>query len=175
MTSKNLKYAIGRFSDYQDVEQAKDVLEIIDFPIHKISIITNQLNGNKVSDSRNILLPITRKEGAKVGGVLGSVEVGVITLTIGLAVLLVPGVGPVLAVESLLTAFLGSGAAAVAGGLYGALQGWLAPETLSKIRNQKFRQGDYIILMEATEEEVSVVKGILKHLNIREWQIYDAP
>lgn len=175
MASKNLKYVIGRFSDHQDVEQAQDVLTITGFPMHKISIVTHQFNGSKVSSSRDVLPPILRIEGAKMGGILGSIEVGVITLIIGLGALLVPGVGSALALESLLATFLGSGAAATAGGLYGALQGWLAPEKLSEIHNRRFKQGEYLILTEATEEEISVAKSILKHLNIQELQIYDAP
>lgn len=175
MASKNLKCAIGRFSDSQDIRQAQDVLKIMGFPMHKISVIIHPLNGNKDRDSRESLLPITRIEGAKVGGVLGSAEVGVMTLTIGLGALLVPGVGPALALESLLATFLGSGAAATLGGLYGALQGWLAPEKLSRIHNLRLSQGDYLVLTKATVEEVSVVKSVISHLDVQEWRVYNAP
>jgi len=175
MASKNLKYAIGRFSDHQDAEQAQNVLTIIGFPMHKISVISHHLNGNKVSSSRDILPPFTRMEGAKMGGLLGSVEVGVITMIIGLGALLVPGVGPALAFEALFATFLGSGAAATAGGLYGAFQGWLAPEKLSKIHNWSFQKGDCLVLTEATVEEVSVVKAVVSHLDVQEWRVYNAP
>lgn len=77
--------------------------------------------------------PTTRVEGAKAGAILGSVGVGLTTLTIGLGILCVPGIGPAIALDSILTAFLGSSIASAAGGLYGVLLGCLDPEKQVKL------------------------------------------
>jgi hypothetical protein len=126
MASKTLKRAIGLFSDRQSAEQALIELKSMGFPTNKISAIAKSSERNISADLHNTSQPsLTRAEGAKVGAVTGSAVGGLLTLVAGLGVLLIPGYGPALAVESLLATILGSGAAAAVTGLYGGLRGWL--------------------------------------------------
>lgn len=97
MNSNNLKQAIGILPNQEKVEQALLGLQGINFPMHQISVVTKNSNATKNSVDTANQLPITRVEGAKAGAILGSVVVGLTTLTIGLGVLLVPGMGPALA------------------------------------------------------------------------------
>jgi len=117
---------------------------------------------------------ITRAAGAQLGAILGSIRLGALALIVGLSSLLIPGIGQVLAVESLLATFAGSGIAATAGGLYGALQGWLVPEEQARIYNNRFNQGDYVIVMEAIENEIVIAEPVLKSWEILTWRVYDA-
>ncbi|MEG4347760.1 hypothetical protein QUB70_31450 [Microcoleus sp. A003_D6] len=134
MISQNFKHAIGLFYNRRDAKQVLVELKNIGFPMHKISAITKTSDTNGGLNNQGVQQPsMTRAEGAKAGAVLGSIGVGSLTLIVGLSSLLIPGVGQALAVESLLTTFLGSGIAATAGGLYGALQGWLVPEEQARI------------------------------------------
>ncbi|MBD1874238.1 hypothetical protein H6F75_12145 [Nodosilinea sp. FACHB-131] len=175
MTSYTMKRAIGTFSNRQNAEQALAELKKQGFPMHKLSMITKSSDDGNSLDSQNVKQPsMTRAEGAKTGAIAGGIGVGSLALIMGLASLLIPGIGQVLAVESLVTTFLGSGMAATAGGLYGALQGWLVPEEQARIRNDRFNTGDYLIIMEAIENEILSAEPVLKHWGIRTWRVYDA-
>lgn len=175
MTSHNLKHAIGIFSNRRDVEQALAELKNKGFPMHKLSVITKPSSDDNNLDHQSVQQPsITRAEGAKTGAIIGSMGVGSLALIVGLSSLLIPGIGQALAVESLLTTFLGSGIAATAGGLYGAFRGWLVPEEQAKSYNNRFKQGDYLIIMEAVENEILLAEPVLKHWEVRTWRVYDA-
>ncbi|HEY9762930.1 MAG TPA: hypothetical protein V6D07_10415 [Trichocoleus sp.] len=173
MNANNLKQAIGVFPNQKEVEQALLGLQSINFPMHQISVVTKNSNKTKDSINKSDQLPIARAEGAKAGAILGSVGVGLTTLTIGLGALLVPGVGPVLALDSILTTFLGSGVASAAGGLYGAFLGCLDPEKQVKLYRELFKQGDYLVIVEATENQILFVEAILRHCSLQSWQVYD--
>lgn len=175
MTSQTLKHAIGIFSNRQDAVQALGELKDMGFPMHKISLITKSSDIDDGLDNHGVQQPsITRTEAAKAGAVSGSVGVGSLTLIVGLTSLLIPGIGQALAVESLLTTFLGSGIAATAGGLYGALQGWLVPEDQARICSDRLNYGNYLVIIEAIEDEVLIAEPILKCWGIRTWCVYDA-
>ncbi|MFQ4136293.1 hypothetical protein PGN35_008220 [Nodosilinea sp. PGN35] len=173
--SANMKHAIGIFSKRQNAEQALAELKSQGFPMHKLSMITKSSDDNNSLDSQSVNQPsMTRAEGAKRGAIAGGMGVGSIALIIGLASLLIPSIGQVLAVESLLTTFLGSGIAATAGGLYGALQGWLMPEEQARIYRDRLNRGDCLIIMEAVENEILIAEPVLKRWGIRTWHVYDA-
>lgn len=134
MTSQNLKHATGIFYNRQNAEQTLSELKHMKFPTHKISVITKTSDTDESFDTQGVAQPsITRTAGAKAGAISGSIGVGSLALIVGISSLLIPGIGQALAVESLLTTFLGSGIAATAGGLYGALRGWLVPEEQARI------------------------------------------
>lgn len=173
--STNVKHAIGIFSNRQDAEQALAELKKQGFPMHKLSIITKSSDDDNSLDSQSAQQPsMTRAEGAKAGAIAGGIGVGSLALIVGLASLLIPGIGQVLAVESLVTTFLGSGLAATAGGLYGALQGWLVPEEQARIYSDRLNVGDYLIIMEAVEHEILSAEPVFKKWGIRTWRVYDA-
>lgn len=174
MVSHNVKHAIGIFSCREKAEQALIELRDRGFPMQKISVITKSSDSDNL-DNQGVQPPsITRAAGAKAGAILGSTGVGLLTLAVGVSVLLVPGVGPALAIESLLTVFLGSSTAATVGGLYGALQGWLVPDQQARIYNNRFNQGDYLVIIEAEEDEIRLAEPIFKYWGIQTWRVYDA-
>ncbi|MBD2040478.1 general stress protein [Microcoleus sp. FACHB-672] len=178
MTLHNLKQAIGIFSNHQDAEQAIAELKNKGFPMHKLSVITKFSRDDDSLDRhlnrQSVRQPsITRAEGAKTGAITGSMGVGSLALIFGLGSLIIPGIGQALAVESLLTTFFGSGIAATAGGLYGAVRGWLVPEEQAKNYNDRFNQGDYLIIMEAVENEILIAEPVLKYWGIQRWRVYD--
>ena len=171
MTSQNLKRASGLFTNHRNAEQALVELKSSGFPMHKISAIAKP-SDNIDFDSLGVQqILITRAAGAKTGAILGSTGLGLLALMAGLSSLLIPGIGQALAVESLLATFLGSGIAATAGGIYGALQGWLVPEEQVKIYNDRFSQGDYLIVMEAREKEILIAEPVLKRWEIQTWRV----
>ena len=174
MTSNNLKKAIGLFSNSRDAEQAIAELKNKGFPMHKLSVMTKATGDDDRLNHQAIQQPlITRAEGAKTGAMTGSIGVGSLTLIVGLGSLLIPGIGQALAIESLLATFFGSGIAATAGGFYGALQGWLVPEEQAKNYSNRLNQEDYLLIMEAVENEILIAEPVLKQWEIQMWRIYD--
>jgi hypothetical protein len=141
--------------------------------MHKISVIAKPSDNDDLDSLGVQKILITRAAGAQVGALLGSIRLGSLALIVGLSSLLIPGLGPAVAVESILATFFGSGIAATAGGLYGALQGWLVPEEQARIYNDRFNQGDYLIVMEARENELVIAEPVLKHWEILTCRVYD--
>jgi hypothetical protein len=175
MNYQNLKRASGLFTNHRNAKQALVELKSRGFPMHKISVIAKPSDNNDDLDSLGVQqILITRAAGAQVGAIYGSIRLGALALIVGLSSLLIPGIGQALAVESILATFFGSGIAATAGGLYGALQGWLVPEEQARIYNNRFNQGDYLIVMEAIENEIVIAEPVLKRWEILTWRVCDA-
>jgi hypothetical protein len=174
MNYQNLKRASGLFTNHRNAEQALVELKSRGFPMQKISVIAKPSDNDDLDSLGVQKILITRAAGAQVGAILGSLGLGSLALIVGLSSLLIPGIGPALAVESILATFFGSGIAATAGGLYGALQGWLVPEEQARIYNGRFNQGDYLIVMEARENEIVIAEAVLKRWEILTWRVCDA-
>ncbi|MBC1218608.1 hypothetical protein GNF10_09350 [Nostoc sp. UCD121] len=176
MASGQLQHAIGIFRDRQIALQALDELRSSGFPMNEISVITKTPKLNEQLDSSDTSeSTLTPAEGAKAGGLAGARAGGLLTLVAGFGILLIPGFGPALAAESVLATLLGSGASAAAGGLIGALRGWFLPEEAAKLYNDRVFQGNYLVTIESTEDNIHQAEPILKRFGIQEWRIFDIP
>jgi hypothetical protein len=95
-----------------------------------------------------------------------------------LGALAIPGIGPVMAGGALATALAttaaGGAIGAAAGGLTGALVGLGIPEERAKFYNDRVNHGDYLVMVDGTEDEIRRAEAILSRHGIREWGIFDA-
>ncbi|MEH1821812.1 MAG: hypothetical protein V7L31_22485 [Nostoc sp.] len=129
MNFSPVKNAAGIISTRQATTQVLDELRAIDFLMQKISVFSLDLEDEKLHKDTNAgKHPITPIEGAKAGAITGGTAGGFLAVTAGLGVLVIPGFGPALAVESVVSTLLAGGASAIFGSVYGAFQGWFAPE-----------------------------------------------
>jgi hypothetical protein len=175
MANGQLKHAIGTFSNRQSAEQALKELRDTGFPINKISVIAKNSDRDKQLGSDDTSeRTVTRAEGVGLGAAVGAAIGGLPALVGSLGVLFVPGVGPVLAAESILAALLGSGAIAATGGLIGALQGWFIPEEQARFYNDRVSQGDCLVTVESTEDDIRRAEPVLRRWGVQEWRIYNA-
>jgi len=178
MTSNQRKYGIGTFRNRQRAIQALNELKNTGFPMNKISVLTQYPTDGKqlgsAGRSGRSGLSLTHGEGAAAGAVVGSTIGGSLALVAGLGVLLVPGLGQALAVESLLVTLMGSGASAAAGGLIGAVRGWFLPEEPAIFHNHQVSQEVYLVTVRGTQNEIRRAKPILTRWGIQEWRVYDA-
>lgn len=173
MASNQLKHAIGTFPNRLSAEQALMELRDTGFPMNKISAIAKNSDGaQQLCGDDPSELNVTRSEGVALGAAAGAATGGLLTLAGGLGALFVPGIGLALAAESVLAVILGSGAAATAGGLIGALQGWFIPEEQAKFYNDRVSQGDYLVTVESTEDDIRRAEPVLRRWGIQEWRIY---
>lgn len=176
MASTQDKHAIGVFSSRDTAEQALKELKDTGFPLNKISVFTKDSGEGKELSSENLSkLTPTHSEGMKWGAKAGAATGGLLTLAGGIAALLVPGIGLVLAAESVLTVLIGTATVAGIGGLLGALEGWYIPQKQAALYNERVSQGDYLIALEGTDDDISQAETILSRWGIQEWRVFAAP
>ncbi|WP_138506468.1 hypothetical protein [Nostoc sp. PA-18-2419] len=173
MNFSPVKNAVGIISTRQAATQVLDELKAIDFPTEKISVFTLDSECEKLyKDTNADKHPMTPIEGAKAGAITGGTAGGFLALTAGLGVLVIPGFGPALAVESVVGTLLAGGASAMFGSVYGAFQGWFAPErqaTFPKLTTQE----EFVVKVEGTVDEIQQAESILRYWGVREWHVYE--
>lgn len=176
------KRAVGIFSSRRDVEDALHELKNSGFLMDKVSVVAkdadrhDEIAGVEVSDRIN---DSNADEGATTGAIAGGALGGLTGLLIGLGALAIPGVGPILfagaEATAIATTIAGGGIGAAAGGLTGALIGLGIPEQEAKVYHDQLSSGDYLVLVNGTEEEIQRTESILKAKGIHEWGVYNLP
>lgn len=177
----NQKRAIGVFSSRQEAEYALNELRDSSFNMDSVSVVAKDsdrgdwLAGANVSDS----VGNKADEGAKTGAVTGGALGGLTGLLVGLGALAIPGIGPVMlagaAATTIATTLSGGAIGAAAGGLVGALVGLGIPEEQAQIYNSRLSRGDYLVIVDGTDNEITRAEAILSNRGIQDWGIYDAP
>ena len=174
------KRAIGVFSHRTDAEAALTELRDSSFPMERVSVIAKDTHHHDQIAGVDLQSRADNKadEGAKAGAATGGVLGGLGGLLVGLGTLAIPGVGPIVlggaAATALATAVSGGAIGAVAGGLAGALVGLGIPEDRAKVYNDRLVKGDYLVMVDGTEDEVRRAETILRRRGIEEWGMYDA-
>jgi hypothetical protein len=96
-----------------------------------------------------------------------------------LGALAIPGIGPVLAGGALATALAttaaGGAIGAAAGGVTGALVGLGIPDDRARLYNDRVNRGDYLVMVDGTEDEIRRAEPILSRHGVQDWGIFDAP
>ncbi|WP_017317275.1 general stress protein [Mastigocladopsis repens] len=175
------KRAVGVFSSRHEAEHALTELRDAGFPMNKISIIAKDADrtGDIAGVETQERVGNKADEGAKAGAVTGATLGGITGLLVGLGTLAIPGVGPVLLAgeiaTTLATAAAGAGIGAAAGGLLGGLVGLGIPEERAKVYNERVSRGDYLVIVEGTDDEMRRAETILRNRGIQEFGIYSAP
>lgn len=171
--------AVGTFPNRQAAEDALNELRSSGFSMDKVSIIAKnadqeggQIAGKDVKSTQE-RGDTEAQEGAGIGATAGTVLGGVGGLLVGLEALLIPGVGPFLAAGTVATTLAGAGIGAAGGGLIGALTGLGIPEEQAQMYNERISQGDYLVIVDGSEEEIRRAESILNNRGISNWGIYD--
>lgn len=100
-------------------------------------------------------------EGAGAGATAGAVIGGIAGLLVGLGVLILPGIGAIVAAGPIGTTLAGAGIGAAAGGMIGALVGLGIPEKEAEYYAEGVRRGGFLIVVEAREDAADAVADIL--------------
>jgi hypothetical protein len=180
-TLSQQKRAVGVFSSRREAEQALSELRDAGFPMAKVSVIAKdagsggKLAGADMSDDVGNKADEGAATGAVTGGVLGTLT----GLLVGLGAVAIPGIGPVMlagaTATALATTVSGGAIGAAAGSLFGALVGLGIPEERARVYNDRLSRGDYLVILDGTDDEIRRAEAILSHRGIQEWGIYDAP
>jgi hypothetical protein len=180
------KRAVGTFSRYQDAETAVRELRDSGFPMDRVSVVGRDSDraadladaGDLGDKGKQVAHDTQADEGAKKGAATGGALGGLTGLLVGLGALAIPGIGPVMLGGALATALAttitGGAIGAAAGGLVGALVGLGIPEDRARVYNDRVSRGDYLVIVDGSEDEIHRASGILSHRGIQEWGVYDA-
>lgn len=179
--ARHLKRAVGAYSTRQKTENALFELKNAGFDMKNVSVIAKgaqhegSIAGARVKDREGR----EPGEGAGAGATTGTILGGVGGLLVGLGTLAVPGVGPILALGTVATTIAstaaGAGIGAVGGGLIGALAGLGIPKDRAKVYSDLISGGDYIVMIDGTQDELRRASAILNKSDVRELEIYDRP
>lgn len=176
------KRAVGIFSSRREAEDALHELRDSGFPMGRVSVIAknaDQLDSVAGVDVNDHVRDNQADEGARTGAVAGGALGGLTGLLVGLGALAIPGIGPVMLAGATATAIAttlsGGAIGALAGSLLGALVGLGIPEEQARVYNDRVSRGDYLVMVDGTEEEIDRAEQILGSRGIQEWGIYDAP
>ncbi|WP_375470145.1 general stress protein [uncultured Nostoc sp.] len=173
MNFNQVKHGIGIISTREAATQVVDELRAIDFPMQKISVFATDSEHQLHEDANANKHTITPIKGAKAGAITGGTAGGFLALTAGLGVLVIPGFGPALAVESVLATLLAGGGSAIFGSVYGAFQGWFAPEKQVRLYHPSTSPEEFLVKVEGTVDEIRQVESILRYWGVREWHVYE--
>lgn len=189
-TAGHPKRAVGVFAHRRDAEAALIELRDSGFPMDRVSILAKDADRNDrlagvdmnprvdTKASNKVKTGNKADDGAKAGATTGAAAGGLGGLLVGLGALAIPGIGPVIAggaaATAIATTLAGGAIGAAAGGLTGALVGLGIPENRAKVYNDRLNQGDYLVMIDGTEDEVRRAETVLKRRNIQEWGMFDA-
>jgi len=173
------RLAVGVLPDLQAVEQALAELRSSGFDSQRISVVVKDTERQDQLSSADVSDPVANQAeaGAVTGTVTRSALGGLGGLLVGLGTLAIPGVGPVVAAGSvgttLATTLAGSGIGAIAGSLAGVFAGIGIPEERAKVYSDRVSQGDYVVMMDGTDEEIHHAESVLNTQEVQEWGVYD--
>ncbi|EGK86740.1 hypothetical protein MicvaDRAFT_3512 [Microcoleus vaginatus FGP-2] len=177
MVTSNQTRALGLFSNREDAEQALTELKSSGFPMDKVSVVAREA-GESVGDTQ------TSTQVGDKNLDTGSAVVGE-TLTnsalasflVGLGSLAIPGIGPMIAAgtfgASLVATVASTGvAAANFGGVVKALTDLGIPEETARIYTDRLRAGDYLVVVDGAEDDISRAQGIFSSRGIQNWGVF---
>ncbi|SES77956.1 DUF1269 domain-containing protein [Anaerobranca gottschalkii] len=103
-------------------------------------------------------------DGTIIGGALG----GLSGLALGAGLFIIPGAGPIIAAGPLAGILTG----ALTGGVAGGLVDYGIPEEHSKYYEQQLHAGDFITIINCSEEDKDKVIKILRENNVKEVKVH---
>lgn len=154
---------LGVFDTREQAEQA--ALKLREKGFHKdISIVAREESGKGETGELRMGGDDTAVEGITTGGVLG----GIAGLAAGAGALVIPGIGPLVALGPI--AGLLSGAAT--GGLAGGLLDWGIPEEEGKHYEEDVRQGKILLTVQGSGPRLDDAAGILRQFGAHDVKVY---
>lgn len=180
MAIQQYKRAVGVFQSRDAAERALSSLKNSGFLMDRVSVLAKDAERGDIAgvdvrdrdDLKKDRGDNEAPEGAGIGATAGTVLGGVGGLLVGLEALIIPGVGPFLAAGTVATTLAGAGIGAAAGAIVGALTGLGIPEEDAKEYDARISQGDYLVILEGTEEEINRAGSVLQNQGIQNWNVY---
>lgn len=172
--------AIGFFFTSQEAKPALQALKDSGLPMDQVSILAKQTDEGETED-----LPVEHQIGDKDVDSVSDRATNAVnnatwgTLLVGLTSLSLFGAGPILAAGTLgaamITGVAGAGAEAVGvKGLVKALTERGIPEKDASFYIDRLVQGNYLVIIDGTEDDANRAGDILGQHGIHTWNVYSA-
>jgi len=182
MVVSSERHAFGVFPSRQEAEQAFNELKNSGFPMDKVSMIAKDAQQGEELAGAELTSRVGNKDVAGATGVVGEIATNSAlgSVLVGLGSLAIPGIGPIIAAGSVATALVatvaGTGIEAVAiGGLVRALTDLGIPEEQARVYSDHLHQGDYLVIVDGTQDEIGRAEAIFSDRGIQNWSVYNSP
>lgn len=170
MTLEKERRTIGVFAGYSDAQLVLKELKASNFPMDKVSVIAR--NTEKKSDIAGVEIQDctsnTSSEDAA-GAVTSDALEGLTDLSVGLALLVIPGIGPVLLAGAEVTAI----ATTLAGGLPALFLSLGIAEKQAEGYSDLVCKGYYLVIVTGIDIEVRLAKRIFNRRDIQQWGVFE--
>ncbi|HEY9667526.1 MAG TPA: general stress protein [Coleofasciculaceae cyanobacterium] len=181
MVVSSERYAFGVFSSRQEAEQALNELKASGFPMDKVSILARDAEQGEELAGAELTPRIGNKDVGGATGVVGEIatDSALGAVLVGLGSLAIPGIGPIIAAGSVATALVATVAgtgieAAAIGGLVRALTDLGIPEEQARVYSDRLHQGQYLVIVDGTEDEINRAGSIFSDRGIQEWSVFNS-
>jgi uncharacterized protein (TIGR02271 family) len=148
--------AVGYFRDRAAADRAYDMLVQRGFDRDDISVVGRGAEGT--TDRADAGHDVSAGEGAATGGIAG--------LLLGAAAMLIPGIGPIVAVGPLAAALAGALTGGVTGAVVGGITAGLVhggvPEDEARYYDERFQQGGYLVTVRTDDGRYDDARRILE-------------
>jgi hypothetical protein len=171
------KFGIGSFSSREDVEAAIEMLKKANFPTEQVTVVKQDVASQDegVAISEDEFIEKEKESGVRKSALTAGAVGGVSGMLMGLGALMLPGIGSV-AVLGVQSALVGMATGGVYGTAAGTLMGAALGEDISHDRAQQYSdrlaEGDYLMLVEGSKDEISSAETILSDSQVKDWGIY---
>jgi len=161
------KTVVGLFDDFSHAQTVVSELEAAGFRREDISIVTNQhgVSHGTATQSAGADQGHGVVGGAVGGAVKGGVIGGLTGLAASLAMLMIPGVGPALAVGPLAATLSGAGLGAAGGGVIGGLTGLGIPHSDAGYYAEGIRRGSTLVSITTDDRRADEAMAIFNRHN----------
>lgn len=151
----------GIVKTHSQAEEVVEGLQEAGFPTSEISVL---LPDNEGKHDIGHVKATKAPEGATTGATTGGVAGGVLGLLAGIGALAIPGVGPFIAAGPIMALLSGAAVGGTTGGLVGGLIGLGIPEIEAKRYEDKLKNGNYLIAVDAADgDQKDRAKEIFKN------------
>jgi hypothetical protein len=168
---------VGVFSSLGAAGQALDRLVLEGFPLKSVFLVGNDLGdcqanskairGVQLVDQKQVGTISGTTQGLTKGLVAGNILGGATGVLLGLGILALPGVGQIALTSAIVFTLLSGGICTAAGGVIGALVGLGLTENQVKQCSEQLSQGNYLLIVNGTEQEIHLAERILNPQSIR--------
>ncbi|MEH1810385.1 hypothetical protein [Nostoc sp.] len=170
MTLEKERRTIGVFAGYSDAQLVLKELKASNFPMDKVSVIAR--NTEKKSDIAGVEIQDctsnTSSEDAA-GAVTSDALEGLTDLSVGLTLLVIPGIGPVILAGAEVTAI----ATTLAGGLPALFLTLGIAEKQAQGYSDLVCKGYYLVIVTGIDIEIRLAKRIFNRRDIQQWGVFE--
>ncbi|MEB3830766.1 hypothetical protein [Phormidium sp. CCY1219] len=173
------KRAMGAFENPERREAAIEALKNSGFPMDRVVVATkDNLSDTEMFSPSSEFLEHRTVESLGKGALMGAGLGGFAGLLTGMTMLILTGLDAISVTSPLMTVLGMTGAGSFYGTLGGMIIGTVAGDQLTqkdtKAYNARVSQGQSIVRIDGTDEQIARAESILRDRGIQEWRVYPA-